>query len=158
MLPQPFIFNGVVSLTGEPEDDRSVRILRDTGCSQSVILADRLPFSELSYCGYSIVLSGIEMGYVPHPVHCVHIQSKFVTGIFPVAVCHALPIKGIKLLMGNDIAGGKVISALEVLDLPPCTEIAKPSSVLFASCVVTRTQAHKINTDINTVSLSLIVS
>lgn len=43
---QPFIINGVVSLTGEPEDDRSVRILCDTGCSQSVILADALPFSE----------------------------------------------------------------------------------------------------------------
>lgn len=56
---QPFIFNGVVSLTGKPDDDRSVHFLRDTGCSQSVILADALPFSEFSYCGYCIVLSGI---------------------------------------------------------------------------------------------------
>lgn len=30
---QPFIFNGVVSLTGEPGENCSVRILRDTGCS-----------------------------------------------------------------------------------------------------------------------------
>lgn len=41
---QPFIFNGVVSLTSEPDDDHSVHILRDTGCSQSVILADALRF------------------------------------------------------------------------------------------------------------------
>ncbi|XP_059203059.1 uncharacterized protein LOC131982579 isoform X2 [Centropristis striata] len=47
------------------------------------------------------------MGYVPRPVHRVHIQSSLVTGFFPVAVCTELPIPGIVLLMGNDIAGGK---------------------------------------------------
>lgn len=58
------------------------------------------------------------MGYVPRPVHCVYIQSNLVNGFFPVTVCPALAIKGMAFLMGNDIAGGKVTPALEVLDMP----------------------------------------
>lgn len=112
------------------------------------MLADALPFSELSYCGCSVVLRGVEMGYIAHPVHCVYIQSKLVTGFFPVAACPALPIKGVAFLMGNDIAGGKVTPALEVLDTPECTETGQPSPMLFPSCVVTRAQTRK------TVSLS----
>lgn len=62
------------------------------------------------------------MVYIPHPVHHIHIQSKLVTDIFPVAVCCALPIKGITLLMGNDLAGDKVTPELKVLDVPPCNQ------------------------------------
>lgn len=39
---EPFVFDGMVSLTGGPEDQRSVHILRDTGGSQSIVLADTL--------------------------------------------------------------------------------------------------------------------
>ena len=30
-----------------------------------------------------------------------------------------LPVSGVALLLGNDIAGGKVIRVLEVIDTPP---------------------------------------
>uniref|UniRef100_A0A672HFT3 CCHC-type domain-containing protein n=1 Tax=Salarias fasciatus TaxID=181472 RepID=A0A672HFT3_SALFA len=142
---EPFLFDGFVSLTGESADQCPIRILRDTGCSQSVILASALPFSEESYCGYSVPLRGIEMGYTPRPVHKVYINSKLMSGIFPVAVCPALPIEGVVLLMGNDIAGGKVIPVLEVLDSPKYAEMDKPEadSKLFPSCVVTRAQGRK---------------
>lgn len=151
---EPFTFDGVVSLSGEPDEQRPVRILRDTGGSQSLILADALSFSELSSCGFSVVLRGIEMGYIPYPVHRIHIQSKLVTGFFPVAVCPALPVKGITLLMGNDIAGGKVTPALEVLDAPQCLEPARLSQVSFPLCVVTRAQARKADVASDLVSLS----
>jgi hypothetical protein len=142
---KPFIFDGLVSLTGEPADQHLVRILRDTACSQSVILASALPFSGRSACGHGSVLRGIEMGYRPRPVHRVHIQTKLVTGFFPIAVCHALPIEGVTLLMGNDIAGGKVVPAREVVDLPCRTEIdlAPAPSGLFPTCVKTRAEAKK---------------
>ena len=105
-----------------------------------------LSFCAESSCGYRIALQGIEMGYVPHPVHHVHIKSKLITGVFPVAVCPALPIKGVALLMGNDIAGGDVIPALEVLDSTPSVEmgnITDSETNLFPSCVMTRAQARK---------------
>ncbi len=85
------------------------------------------------------------MGYVPRPVHRIHIQSKLITGFFPVATCPVLPINGVTLLMGNDIAGGKVTPALEVLDIPQCTETVQPSHNLFPSCVITRAQARRSN-------------
>ena len=47
--------------------------------------------------------------------------------------------------MGNDIAGGKVVPAREVVDLPCRTEIdlAPAPSGLFPTCVKTRAEAKK---------------
>lgn len=86
---RPFVFDGFIYLTGESADQRPVHILRDTGGSQSVIVASALPFSEQSACGYGSILRGIEMGYIPRSVHNVHVQSKLITLFFPVAVCPA---------------------------------------------------------------------
>lgn len=143
---KPFVFDGLVSLTGEPAAQRPVRILRDTGGSHSVILASALPFSKQSACGYGAVLRGIEMGYSPTPVHRIHVQSPLVTGFFPVAVCKELPIKGVTFLMGNDIAGGKVNPVLEVLESPPLIEDGNVSTELFPSCAITQSQARKVKT------------
>lgn len=57
------------------------------------------------------------MGYVQCPLHFVHLRSNLEGGIFPVAVCPALPIYRVSMLLGNDIAGGKVTPSLEVLDI-----------------------------------------
>lgn len=63
------------------------------------------------------------------PIHKLYIDSKLITGIiFPVAVCSALPIKGVTLLMGNDVAGGKVTPALEVLDSPQRAEMGNENN------------------------------
>jgi len=143
---KPIVFEGLISLTGESADQRPVRILRDTGGSQSVIVASVLPFSEQSACGYGSTLCGIEMGYIPRPVHNVHVQSKLVAGFFPVAVCPALPLKGIVFLMGNDIAGSKVTPALEVLASPQSagsSEVIEANTNSSPICAVTRAQASK---------------
>ncbi|XP_027134422.1 uncharacterized protein LOC113745745 [Larimichthys crocea] len=81
---KPFVFDAFVSLTGESTDKHPIQALRDTACSQSVILASALPFSDNSACHYSSVLRGVDMSYVPQPVHRVHVQSSLVTGFFPV--------------------------------------------------------------------------
>lgn len=41
---KPFIFDGLVSLTGKAEDQRLVKVLRDTGGSQFFVLTGVLPF------------------------------------------------------------------------------------------------------------------
>lgn len=81
-----------MSLTGETADKHPIRALRDTVCSQLVIIVSALPFSDHSACHYTLVLRGVEMGYVPRPVHRVHTESSLDTGFFPVAVCTELPI------------------------------------------------------------------
>ena len=40
---KPFISKGYVSLTGKAKDQRAVTVLRDTACSQSLILSNVLP-------------------------------------------------------------------------------------------------------------------
>jgi hypothetical protein len=52
-----------VSLTGK--DQRMLKILRDTGGSQSFVLADVLPFCAETACETSTIVQGIEMGFVP---------------------------------------------------------------------------------------------
>lgn len=115
---KPFIFTGLVSLTGDPKDQKPVRILRDTGGSQSFILADVLSLSESSSCQSNAIVQGIEMGFVPVPLHNVHVHSDLVSGFFKVAVRQALPVKGVDFVMSNDIAGGKVVPVPEVVDNP----------------------------------------
>ena len=44
-----FMLNGFVSLSGDNCPPTPIKILRDTGASQSLILADILPFSEISW-------------------------------------------------------------------------------------------------------------
>ena len=39
-----------------------IKILRDTGASQSLILADTLPFSEKTSSGTSVLIQGVECG------------------------------------------------------------------------------------------------
>lgn len=141
----PFISAGSVSLTDNSETQVPIRILRDTGASQSIILSDVLPWSDSSACGYNVLLQGIEIGYVPVPLHYMYLQSELVSGRFKVAVQPSLPVKGITLVMGNDIAGGLVSPVLEVLDAPE--KLAQLNSVelssVYPACAVTRAQSRR---------------
>ena len=117
---KPFVSEGWVSPTGEPDDQNSIQLLRDTACSQSVILSSTLPFSPGQPAAPAQLQGGD--GSASRSVHLVHLRSSLVSGVFPVAVCPALPIRGITMLLGNDIAGGKVEPVLEALDIAPVGE------------------------------------
>lgn len=144
---KPFIFNGCVSLTGKTEDQRPVTVLRDTGGSQSFILSSVLPVRAKSACGLSTVVRGIGMGFLPAPLHHVHVKSSLVTGFFAVAVRSRFPIDGVDFIMGNDIAGGKVYPVPEVIDVPisECEydHLAQNHPTIFSVSVLTRAQARK---------------
>uniref|UniRef100_A0A8K9V3F6 Gypsy retrotransposon integrase-like protein 1 n=1 Tax=Oncorhynchus mykiss TaxID=8022 RepID=A0A8K9V3F6_ONCMY len=141
---EPFIFEGFVSLTNDGASQRPVKILRDTGAAQSFILSDVLPLSDDTYCGSSVLVQGIEMGFVPVPLHFVKVHSELISGIFRVGVRPKLPVKGVTFIMGNDIAGGKVVPVLEVLDKSDhslSNELAQSYPHVFPACAVTRAQA-----------------
>ena len=57
------------------------------------------------------------MGFVPGPLHLVHLKSDLVSGIFKVGY--------------PDIAGGRVLPMLEVLDCPEAN--GKPNQVIQAA-------------------------
>ncbi len=120
--------------------------LRDTGAAQSFILADVLTFSTQSSCGSDVLVQGIELGVVRVPLHAVYLRSHLVTGLVKVAVSQ-LPLKGISLILGNDLAGSKVSCLPEVVDIPCVSEsnsvLTQEFPNVFHSCVVTRAQARK---------------
>uniref|UniRef100_UPI00358E5605 uncharacterized protein n=1 Tax=Myxine glutinosa TaxID=7769 RepID=UPI00358E5605 len=110
---QPFISEGFVSRDGASNNRRPVRILRDTGAHQSLMLEGILPWSEETATGDSVRLQGIGGG-VSAPLHVIHLESDLVSGPVTVGLQATLPVEGVSVVIGNDLAGGQVYGNLRV--------------------------------------------
>ena len=110
---EPFIHDGFVSLTSDLSSASPIRILRDTGASQSFLLADTWPFSEQSSAGANVLIKGVDStDYTPVPLHNVYLSSNIVSGLVTLGISSSLPFEGVHLLLRNDLAGDKVVVAL----------------------------------------------
>ena len=83
---EPFLSDGFVSLNSDFAQSTPITILRDTGASQSLILADTLPFSEKTSSGTSVLIQGVECGFVNVPLHNIYLSSDLVNGPVPVGI------------------------------------------------------------------------
>lgn len=139
----PFLFSGSVSLTDT--EHQPVVILRDTGAAQSFILQELLPFSQKSYTGTDVLVRGIEMGCESVPLHKVHLKSELVNRVVRLGVRSQLPIVGVGLILGNDLAGEKVFPRPIVTSKDNINDLSNlsQSSNMFPACAVTRAQAKK---------------
>ena len=146
------MLNGFVSLSGDNCPPTPIKILRDTGASQSLILADILPFSEKTSSGISVPIQGVECGTVNIPLHHVNLSSDLVTGHVVIGIKPALPFKGFHLPLGNDLAGDKVVVNPLVTDTPNIGQTDDPIQQeipeLYHSCTVSSRPvlAHFIKT------------
>ena len=144
---EPFMLDGFVSLSGDNCPLTPIKILRDTGASQSLILADILPFSEKTSSGTSVLIQGVECGTVNIPLHHVNLSSDLVTGLVVIGITPSLPFKGVHLLLGNDLAGDKVVVNPLVTDTPNIGQTDDPIEQeipdLYPFCAVTRAMAKK---------------
>uniref|UniRef100_UPI00358E2F4F uncharacterized protein n=1 Tax=Myxine glutinosa TaxID=7769 RepID=UPI00358E2F4F len=104
---QPFIYEGLVSLKGDLTNPRPVRVLRDTGAHQSLMLEGILPLSKSTATGDSVRLQGIG-GCVSAPLHVIHLESDLVSGPVTVGLQATLPTEGVSVIIGNDLAGGQI--------------------------------------------------
>ncbi|VDI28681.1 Hypothetical predicted protein [Mytilus galloprovincialis] len=71
---KPFMSDGFVSIV----DDTTlqpIKILRDTGASQSLLLEGVLPLSEKTSVGASVLLQGVELGCIDVPLHRIYLKS-----------------------------------------------------------------------------------
>ena len=146
---EPFLSDGSVSLNSDFAQSNPIKILRDTGASQSLILADTLPFSEKASSGTSVLIQGVECGFINVPLHNIYLSSDLVTGLVAVGIRPSLPFKGVHLLLGNDLAGDKVVvdpllTSTPCVDQPP-DPIEQEIPDLYPSCAVTRAMAKKAN-------------
>ncbi|KAL3979168.1 gamma-glutamyltranspeptidase / glutathione hydrolase / leukotriene-C4 hydrolase [Sarotherodon galilaeus] len=144
---RPFISQGFASLTGIEEDRVPIVILRDTGAAQSLILESALPFSSNSFCGADALVWGVKMSVLRASLHRVFLQSPLVSGPVTVGVRARLPVQGVTMILGNDLANGKVFPIPEVIENPvdDFVFVSEPAAdslpSVFPACVVTR--AHK---------------
>ena len=141
----PFISTGKVSLPDSSEKV-PVMILRDTGAAQSLILEGILPFSMESATGEELMLQGVELGHVSVPLHNVNLECDLVFGPVTIGVRPQLPVKGVAVILGNDLAGSRVTTNNDLI-----------STTAVPSCAVTRAMAKskesKTDTDITTTKL-----
>lgn len=151
---EPFSLKGFVSFDSDSADWTAVTILRDTRAAQSVILDSALNFSDASSCGVSVLVRGMELGCMKVPLHTVYLRSGLVSGRVELGVCSKLPVDGVTLLLGNDLAGGKVFPLPVVIDSPEeplsdSSELFQKCPTLFPACAVTRAQSRKLHNDFN---------
>ncbi len=150
---QPFLMEGFVSVSEHSPDPVRVTMLRDTGATQSFIVADALPFSERTFCGSHVLVRGLEMSTMKVPLHQIHLKSDLFSGLVKVGVRDSLPVHGVNFILGNDIAGGKMVPLLEVCDKPILSddpdEMSEKFPEVFPVCVVTRAQARKFADDLS---------
>ena len=99
---EPFLSDGSVSLNSDFAQSTPIKNLRDTGASQSLILADTLSFSEKTFSGTSVLIQGVECGFINVLLHNIYLSSDLVTGLVDVGIRPSLPFKGVHLLLGND--------------------------------------------------------
>ena len=144
---EPFLSDGFVSLNSDFAQSTPITILQDTGASQSLILADTLPFSEKTSSGTSVLIQGVECGFVNVPLHNIYLSSDLVNGPVAIGIRQTLPFKGVHLLLGNDLAGDKVVVNPLVTDTPCMDPSPDPIEQvlpdLYPSCAVTRAMTKK---------------
>ncbi len=127
----------------EPEIE-SVAVLRDTGAAQTVMLNSVLPLSvdtDLHKSVFLLVDCSGDTEYQSLPLHKVCLKSKYVTGDVTVGIVDKIPVEGVYMLLGNDIAGGQVnmcpvLCEKPVLDETCTLSVDEPQ--LYPDCVVTR--------------------
>ena len=78
------------------------------------------------------------------PLHVVYLSSELITGTVTVGTRPTLPIKGISLILGNDLAGNKVIPELQLISDPEPTQESNASETnIFPACAITRAAAKR---------------
>ena len=146
---EPFVLEGCVSLDESEVNPRPIKIMRDTCCAQSMILEDLLPFSKDSATGESVLIQGIGMDIISVPLHRVNMKSDLVSGSVVVGVRPKLPVRGVSMLLGNDLAGGKVLPD-PIVSPKPCTEVVSDEdSSVFPACAVTRSMTRKAEIEVD---------
>ena len=115
---KPFISEGAVSLVGDENSSQKVKILRDTGATQSLMLDSVLPLTENSFAGANVLVSVVEMGVLEVPLLEVNIKSSLINGNTVIGMRLSLPVEGISLILRNDLAGERVMVDPRVVEKP----------------------------------------
>ncbi|XP_068203040.1 uncharacterized protein [Palaemon carinicauda] len=97
-----YVSEGVVSIKGQNRSERRVKLLRDTGAAQSIILRSVLPEGLSQGQGKFVLLGGFPRTVTACPLVELVLNSKWVKGPMSLAIVDELPIKGVDVIVAND--------------------------------------------------------
>ena len=80
-----------------------VSILRDTGASQSLLLRSKLPKGVIEATRETVMIEGISGKRVKIPLCKITLKSQWKDGPIKVGVVDKLPMRGISLILGNEV-------------------------------------------------------
>ena len=135
-----------MSLVGDENSSQKVKILRDTGATQSLMLDSVLPLTENSFTGTNVLILGVEIGFLEVPLHEFIIKSSLINGNIVIGMRPLLPVEGISLILGNDLAGEKVMVDPLIenpRDDKKTERLAEKFPGIFPASVVTRSMKAK---------------
>ena len=102
-----FMSDGFVTLVGSDKKVQ-VRILRDSGALNTLVREAILPFSPDSDMGRCVPVRGIGLQSISVPEHKLFLSCDLVQREVEVGVRPELPVTGVDIILGNDLAGGRV--------------------------------------------------
>nr|XP_054769552.1 uncharacterized protein LOC129277391 [Lytechinus pictus] len=146
-----FLYDGEVSPCSTGATGRSVVILRDTGAAQSLMVPGDLALPPESSENAKVLIQGIGPNFMSVPLHKVDLKCDLVSGPVTVCVVPELPMEGVDFLLGNDLAGDRVVASPVVSEKP--VEVAETELLqedfpgIFPDCVVTRSQTRRAEKD-----------
>ncbi|XP_072899712.1 uncharacterized protein [Hemitrygon akajei] len=133
------ISKGTVSVR-EGDPPVPVRIWRDTGAELSLISSKVLDFGRKTA---EVALRGIGKGTEVVPLHRIILNCDLVSGPVEIGVGSEFPRTHVDVLLGNDLAGGKVWPAMKLMSQPVSVEVPPLDSKIYPACTITRSLSRK---------------
>lgn len=127
-----------------------VNILRDTGASQALVLESVLLFSDNSYTGAGVFFQGFELGFVHIPLHRICLKSNLISCTVNMGLRPILPVKGVSILLGNDLAEERVVPDPIVVEKHHCT-IETNVETQVTGIVCTRSKSKEVDPEVSEV-------
>ncbi|XP_064088548.1 uncharacterized protein LOC135202962 [Macrobrachium nipponense] len=135
---KPFCFDGVLVAGDEHSKDVVVKLMRDTGSSQSLVVRGAVPGLEDYLTNDKVIVRSIG-GLTSLPRARVHLDCGIFKGDIIVGIVESLPIPGVDVLVGNDVAGNRVVCDTP-LEVSPVQQLEDVERDLFPSCVAERSR------------------
>ena len=147
----PFVSKGRVKF-GQTNIAEDVIILRDTGAAQSLLCSEVVTIPSESFTGDSLLVHGIGGGFESVPLCEIELQSEVIKGVVSIGVTKSCPVRGISLVLGNDLAGERVKVQKPLLGKYPQSDfktdmLENDFPGIFPACVTTRAMSRKPQVD-----------
>jgi len=65
--------------------------------------------SDQSYTGNDVIIQGVGLEVMSVPLHVISVHTELVSGPAMVDVRPTLPVQGVLFILGNDLAGERVM-------------------------------------------------